>query len=88
MSRIVLSFFVSGLVLLAGMATAWVQSRNFASAANLDELQLESEWYMRRMSLLREELERNEFMGVDAYRDDDYRDGDYRPDAYSAEPVQ
>ena len=36
-------------------------SRNFAQAAELDELQRESEWYERRKSRLREDIERFEF---------------------------
>ena len=56
-----LSFLVSGLVLAVGIGTAFVQSDNFAKAAALDNMQLESQWYMRRTSLLRAQLERNAF---------------------------
>ena len=65
MTRMILSFFISGLVLALGMLTAFVQSANFRCAAQLDEMQLESQWYLRRVSLLREQIERNEFDGVD-----------------------
>jgi len=60
-TRVALSFFVSGLVLVMGTATAWVQSGNFALGARLDEMQLDSEWFLRRRSRVQEELERIEF---------------------------
>jgi hypothetical protein len=60
-TRIVLAFFVSGLVLATALVAAWVQSNNFRRAARLDDLQLESQWYLRRISLLREDLERSAF---------------------------
>ncbi|MCP3916306.1 MAG: hypothetical protein GY711_12185 [bacterium] len=61
MTRLVLSFFVSTLVLAIGIFAAWFQARNFAKAADLDELQRESEWFERRKSRLREDIERFEF---------------------------
>ncbi len=61
MTRLVLSLLVSALVLVAGVTAAWFQSRNFAQAAELDELQRESEWYERRKRRLREDIERFEF---------------------------
>ena len=61
MIRTWLSFSVSGLVLAAGIYTACVQSENFARAAELHELQLDSEWYLRRATQLRAELEGERF---------------------------
>lgn len=64
MTRVLLSFFVSGLLIVVGIYTAWVQSGNYALAGELDCLQLESEWHMRRASELREAIERFEFEAV------------------------
>jgi len=64
MTRVLLSFFVSGLLIVVGIYTAWVQSGNYALAGELDRLQLESEWHMRRASELREAIERFEFEAV------------------------
>ena len=61
MTRAGLSLLVSGLVLGVGVATAWVQCGNHALAGRLDGLQLESQWFDRRSSELREALERFEF---------------------------
>ena len=61
MTRLVLSFSISSAVLVAGLLAAWVQSRNYARAAELDRLQRESEWYLRRAGGLRERIERMEF---------------------------
>ena len=61
MIRTWLSFSISGLVLLVGTYAACVQSDNFARAARLHELQLESDWYVRRATQLRVELERERF---------------------------
>ena len=61
MTRLVLSFSISSLVVALGVATAFVQSRSYALAADLDEMQEECEWYERRITGLREELERFEF---------------------------
>ena len=61
MTRLVLSFSISSLVLALGIATAWLQSRNYSLAADLDEMQDECEWYERRISGLRVQLERFEF---------------------------
>ena len=65
MTRCVLSFFVSGLVLACGVVVSWLQSENYASAARLDRLQMESEWHERECSGLRARLERFEFMAVE-----------------------
>jgi len=59
--RLVLSFSISSAVLVLGLYTAYVQSQNFARAAELDRLQRSSEWHLRRTSELREELEHLEF---------------------------
>ena len=61
MIRIWLSFSVSGLVLVVGTYAACVQSDNFDRAAKLHELQLESDWHLRRATQLRVELERCRF---------------------------
>ena len=61
MTRLVLSFSISSLVLALGIATAWLQSRNYSLAADLDEMQDECEWYERRITGLRVQLERFEF---------------------------
>ena len=61
MIRFVLSFSISSMVLTIGLAAAWHQSRNYALAADLDEMQEECEWYERRISGLREDLARFEF---------------------------
>lgn len=61
MTRVVLAFAVSGLALCVGLFTAWVQSRNYARAAQLDFMQRESVWYQRCTSELRERIERFEF---------------------------
>ena len=61
MTRVVLSFFVSGLVIVLGGFTSFVQSANFAQAAELDRLQREIDWNLRRTSELREVLERFAF---------------------------
>lgn len=61
MIRTWLSCSVSGLVLAAGVYTACVQSANFARGAELHELQLESEWLLRRASQLRVKLEEQRF---------------------------
>ncbi|GEM_PF-1824717 len=61
MTRAVLAFAVSGLALCVGLFAAWVQSRNYACAAELDFLQRESVWYQRCTSELRARIERFEF---------------------------
>ena len=61
MTRLVLSFSISSAVLAIGLFAAWVQSRNFSRAAELDRMQRESEWYLRRTSGLRAQVERMEF---------------------------
>lgn len=61
MTRAVLAISISAGVLLLGLVTAWVQSVNFARAANLDRLQRESEWCVRRVSGLRAQTEQLEF---------------------------
>ncbi len=61
MTRLVLSFSLSSVVLVLALVAASFQSRNFASAAELDRLQRESEWNERRITELREQLQRFEF---------------------------
>ena len=61
MTRLVLSFLVSVLVLVVGVLAAWLQSENYAEAAKLDRLQRECEWFERSKSALREQVERFEF---------------------------
>ena len=61
MTRLVLSFLVSVLVLAVGVATSWLQAVNFAQAAELDRMQRESEWFERSKTALREQVERFEF---------------------------
>lgn len=77
MIRLVLSFSISSAVLVMVLLTARTQSRNFAVAADLDEMMEEREWYERRISGLRETLERFEFdLHVEQNRErvDDYID--------------
>ncbi|MEE8467183.1 MAG: hypothetical protein V3T22_01930 [Planctomycetota bacterium] len=61
MTRLVLSFSLSSAVLVLALVAASIQSRNFASAAELDRLQRASEWNERRITELREQLQRFEF---------------------------
>ena len=61
MTRLVLSFSISSAVLAIGLLAAWIQSKNHARAAELDRMQEECEWHERRISGLREQLERFEF---------------------------
>lgn len=61
MTRLVLSFSISSAVLILGLATAWIQSSNYDRAADLDGMQEELEWFERRSSGLRDELQRFEF---------------------------
>lgn len=61
MIRLVLSFSISSVLLALGLFTAWTQSKNYAVAADLDEMQEEVEWYVRRIGGFREQLERFEF---------------------------
>jgi hypothetical protein len=60
-TRLVLALSISSAVLALGLVVAWVQSRNYARAAELDSLQRESQWYERRSSGLRAQIERMEF---------------------------
>lgn len=61
MTRLVLSFSLSSAVLVAALVAASFQSKNFARAAELDRMQRESEWNERRITGLREQLQRFEF---------------------------
>ncbi len=61
MTRLVLSLSVSSAVLIVGLFAAWVQSRNFARAAELDRMQREGDWYLRRSTGLRVQVEAMEF---------------------------
>ena len=61
MTRAALSFFVSGLVLISGGMTAWLQSGNFARAARLDRMHEATEWFERQLGQHRVRIERFEF---------------------------
>ncbi len=61
MTRTVLSLSASAGVLALGLLTAWIQSVNFARAADLDRLQRESDWCVRRASGLRAQAEQLDF---------------------------
>ena len=61
MIRGVLSFLFSASALGAGLLASDRQSANFERGAELHELQLEVEWYERRISGLAATLERFEF---------------------------
>lgn len=61
MTRLVLSLSVSSAVLFVGLTTTWVQSSNFAHAAELHQLQRDSDGYVRRAIWLRNQIERMEF---------------------------
>jgi len=60
-TRLVLSFSVASAVLAVGLSAAFVQSRNFERAADLDRLQRESNWYLRRSTGLRARTQRMDF---------------------------
>jgi len=55
------SYIAITAVLVLALVAASFQSRNFARAAELDRMQRESEWNERRITGLREQLERFEF---------------------------
>ena len=61
MTRLVLSISVSSVVLAVGLYVAWVQSANFARAAELHHLAGESTWYARLADDLLVRTERMEF---------------------------
>ena len=75
MIRAALSFFVSGLVLVLAVFTAWQQAQNYDRAAELDRLQSEAEWYVRECTELRAELDRFEFESTAAEFGPDRREG-------------
>lgn len=76
MTRLVLSLSVSSAVLVVGLLAAFVQSRNFARAAELDRLQRESDWYVRRTTGLRARTQRMEFaLRVQQNQDSEQRAG-------------
>ena len=61
MTRLVLSFLVSVLVVVVGVIAAWLQSENYGKAADLDRRQRECEWFERSKTALREKVERFDF---------------------------
>jgi hypothetical protein len=73
--RAVLSFFVSGLVLVLAGFTARQQAENYDRAAELDRLQSEAEWYVRECTELRAELDRFEFESTAAQLEPDRHEG-------------
>ena len=60
MIRLALSFSISSAVLALGLVAAWIQSKNYARAADMDWMQEQCEWYRRRCSGLEAELARFE----------------------------
>ena len=74
MIRAALSFFVSGLVLVLAVFTARQQAENYDSAAELDRLQSEAEWYVRECTELRAELDRYEFESTTAQLEAELRE--------------
>ena len=61
MTRLVLAVLLASAVLAVGLYAAWIQSRNFHRAAELDRMQRESDWYLRRSTGLRAKIERMDF---------------------------
>ncbi|HRV81855.1 MAG: hypothetical protein H6830_02530 [Planctomycetes bacterium] len=61
MTRGLLAFFVAGVAFGVGTFTCFVQADNFEEGARLQKLQVEVEWYERRISGLRSEISRFEF---------------------------
>ena len=60
MMRAVLSFTLGSMALATGLRCAFLQAQNFDSAAELHRLQMEIEWYERRITGLRASIERAE----------------------------
>lgn len=76
MTRLVLSLSVASAVLAVGLSAAFVQSRNFARAAELDRLQRESDWFLRRTSGLKARTQRMDFaLRVQQNQDSEERAG-------------
>ncbi len=61
MTRGVLAFLVSSVAFCVGCFTCFVQADNFEEGARLQAMQVEVEWYERRISGLRSEISRFEF---------------------------
>ena len=61
MMRIGLAVIVSGAAFCVGSWSSFVQADNFEEGARLQGLQVEIEWYERRISGLRSEISRFEF---------------------------
>lgn len=59
--RAVLSFILASTAMGIGLRSAWVQAHNHDIGAALDQQQADIEWYERRITGLRANLERLEF---------------------------
>lgn len=82
--RGLLSFILASLAMGIGLRSAWIQAHNFEQGAVLDQLQVETEWYERRITGLRANLERQAFEA----RLEDERFLDVDEPNESAEPVR
>ncbi len=63
MKRTVWGLLCGGVALGMGVYACFVQAENYEEGARLQTLQVELEWYERRISGLRSEVSRFEFMG-------------------------
>ncbi len=63
MSRTILGLLCGTAALAMGVYACFVQADNFDEGARLQTMQVELEWYERRISGLRSEISRYEFMG-------------------------
>ena len=63
MKRSVLGCLCGAAALAVGIAVCFLQADNFEEGARLQGMQVELEWYERRISGLRSEISRFEFMG-------------------------
>lgn len=59
--RALLSFTLASVAMGTGLRSAWIQAYNFEQGAVLNRLQAETEWYERRITGLRANLERQAF---------------------------
>ena len=59
--RVLLCFSLASIAMGIGLRSAWIQAHNFEQGAELDRLQVELEWYQRRITGFRATLERMEF---------------------------
>lgn len=59
--RALLSFTLASVAMGIGLRSAWIQAYNYEQGAVLDQLQVETEWYERRITGLRANLERQAF---------------------------